>query len=286
MHQSEKDKPESIQLLRIQIFSTSVFIISYLLVFVLSGLAFLYISSDFDVPASLALGKTQVIMSENSRFWTSDSIISIYTTVPVTCFVIGVLSLFAFHFNSKPSFTFLTGTVWTFIHAFNLSLGAIAIDLFLQSGFSKAAHEMGIETVMTILIIGVCLFFMYKLGIFAARIFHDRLFKGFTIDKNIANQLFIRFLILPWLIGTVLLLIISYPVKDYKTIFLPLTSLVIILPTYFYEPKLTKRKPSLLKLEPKQLILTALLWQSALGTVVKISLLQTDMLCIILAHLK
>jgi hypothetical protein len=255
MGQLEKDKAQRIELPRIQVFSTSVFVISYLLVFTLSGLAFLYISSDFGVPASLALGKTQVIMSETSRFWTSDSIISIYTTVPVTCFLIGVSSLFVFHFNPKPSFTFLTGTVWTVIHAFNLSLGAIAIDLFFQSGFSKAAHEMGIETVMTILIIGICLFFLYKLGTFAARIFHDRLFKGLTINKKIANQLFIRFLLLPWFIGNVLLLFISYPIKDYKTLLLPLTSLILILPTYFYEPKLTKLDPTLKKLGNKQLII-------------------------------
>jgi hypothetical protein len=255
MDRSEKDKITSGQLLHLQVFSTSVFIISYLLVFIVSGLAFLYISSDLDVPASLILGKTQVIMAESSRFWTSDSIISIYTTVPVTCFIIGVFSLFAFHLNTRPSFTFLTGTVWTFIHAFNLSLGAIAIDLFSHTGFSKAAREMGIETVMTVLIIGVSLFFMYKLGIFAARIFHDRLFKGFTNDKNTASQLFIRFLLLPWFVGTLLLLLLSFPEKDYKNYLLPLSSLILILPTFFYEPKVTKQKPSLKKLEPKHLIL-------------------------------
>ena len=251
MDQSEKDNMSTGQLLRIQVFSTSIFVISFLFVFVLSGLAFLYISSDLEVPASLTLGKTQVIMSENSRFWTSDSIISIYSTIPISCFLIGVFCLFAFHLNAKPGFTFLTATIWTFIHAFNLSLGAVVIDLLSQTGFTKAAHEMGIETIMTILIIGVSIFFMYKLGIFAARIFHDKIFKGFTSDKKFRNRLFMRFLILPWLVGTLLLLIISFPVNDYKSYLLPISALILILPTFFYEPKITKRKPVLSISEPK-----------------------------------
>jgi hypothetical protein len=258
MDQSEKDNMSTGQLLRIQVFSTSIFVISFLFVFVLSGLAFLYISSDLQIPASLMLGKTQVIMSENSRFWTSDSIISIYSTIPISCFLIGVFCLFAFHLNAKPGFTFLTATIWTFIHAFNLSLGAVVIDLLSQTGFTKAAHEMGIEIIMTILIIGVSLFFMYKLGIFAARIFHDKIFKGFTNEKKIRNLLFVRFLILPWIVGTLLVLLISYSSNDYRSYLLPISSLILILPTLFYEPKITKRKPDLKKLEPKYLIFVTL----------------------------
>lgn len=256
MHQLKKDEISSKQLLQIQVFSTSIYILSYLIVFVLSGMAFLYISADFEIPAKLVFGQANVGLSESSRLWSTDSIISIYTAIPTTCFIIGVVSLFFFHFNPKPSFTFLVGTTWTFINAFNLSLGAVVIDLIFSTDFHFAAKAMGIETIMTVLIIGVCIFFLFKLGIFAARIFHDRIFRGFTADIATKNSLYLRFFGFPWLIGNAILLILSIPSNDYKSYLLPVGSLILILPTYFYEPKVKGNKK--FKLNNKYLIITAI----------------------------
>lgn len=225
------------------VFSTAIFVISYLIVFTLSALAFVYISSDFQVPVTLSAVKTIVNLSETSILWSGDKIISIYVSVPFSCFFIGVFSLFIFHLRKKYSFMFLTGITWTIFHSFTLSFGRISLDLMMQTGFARAANQMGAEIIMTILTIGVGLFFMFKLGTFIARIYHTRLFPGLTNDPNMNFRLFICYFILPWLAGNIFILLLSYKTLDVQSFLLPAVSLIMIVPIALFKPEKNNNKP-------------------------------------------
>lgn len=242
MGKFEKNSIPASQLWYILVYSTAVFVISYLLVFAISGMAFVYISSDFQVPVTLSAVKTIVNLSDNSILWSEDKIISIYSSVPFTCFFIGVFSLFIFHLKKRSSFTFLAGISWTIFHAFTLSFGRISLDLMMQTGFARAANQMGAEIIMTTLTIGVGLFFMFKLGTFIARIYHTRLFPGFTNDAKMNYRLFVWFFILPWLAGNMFIWLLSFKTLDLQSFLLPGISLIMIIPIALFKPEKNTNK--------------------------------------------
>jgi hypothetical protein len=257
MGKIEKNNIATNQLWYILIYSTAVFVISYLIVFTLSALAFVYISSDFQVPVTLSAVKTIVNLSDNSILWSSDKIISIYASVPFTCFFIGVFSLFIFHLKRKSTLTFLAGIIWTIFHAFTLSFGQISLDLLMQTGFARAANQMGAEIIMTILTIGVGLFFLFKLGTFIARIYHTKLFPGFTNEPKVNFRLFLWFFLFPWLAGNIFILLLSYKTLDLQSFLLPAISLIMIIPIALFNPEKNKHKSVFQQLTSRNLLIVS-----------------------------
>lgn len=213
--------------------SLSVFLISFYLLYIVSGLSVLYISWDFDIPATLFLNHIHFQVPDHSKLWTTDAIISILMATPVSSFIAGIAAVFIFLIFPKKSRILLYFSLWIFLQAFNTTFGLLSENILSQTGLVRVAREMKLETAMLFLTVAMSIFFMIKSGQLAGKLFFSHL-EG--IGKMTASERYFKaciFFLFPWLAGSILILFISeQAIKSRETILITFM-LFLLLPAVF-----------------------------------------------------
>ncbi len=220
------------QNLMLAVHSLAVFIISYYLIFIACGLAVIYISYDFDIPATLYLHKIIFAIDDNDPLWTRDAVNSILLATPVASFIIGLGAVFLFLMHPRKQALILYFVVWVFIQAFNMTFGLLSENLISQTGLIRVAQLMNIHPVMMVVTVALSLFLMVKSGTFSGKLFyahcsnpastpHDKLRRGTA------------FFIFPWFAGNVILLVINKYRIEPEDIALMFFMLVLLIPAVF-----------------------------------------------------
>lgn len=216
--------------------SLSFFVLTYLVIYVISGISTLYIAYDMDIPASLFPYEIRFGIDDGSPLWTFDAIVSVYMAAPLASLAVGVAALAIYQFATRISLPLLFMVIWFFLHAFNQTFGLVSEDLITQTGLVRVAQTMGVDDFLMVLTIGISLFFLFKSGLFAARLFYLHTPETMLENSKSRAKLLIAAFYLPWLFGTLIILGIAWPRVIAKDVILALFMLFILLCKLLVKP--------------------------------------------------
>lgn len=214
----------------------SFFVLTYLVIYVISGVSTLYIAYDMDVPARLFPSEIRFGIADDSPLWTFDAIVSVYMAAPLASLAVGVAALAVYQFATRISLPFLFMVIWFFLHAFNQTFGLVSEDLITRTGLTRVARTMGIDDFLMVLTIGVSLFFLFKSGLFAARLFYLHTPETMLENSKSRAKLLIAAFYLPWLFGTLIILGVAWPHFIAKDVILALFMLFVLLCILLVKP--------------------------------------------------
>jgi len=209
--------------------SLAVFIICYYLLYLFTGLAVLYISYDFDIPAILYLDKITFLIDESSPLWTSDAMISILLARPISSFLVGFIAIASFILIVRKHTLHLFFSLWLFLLAFNMTFGLFSENIITQTGLIHVAQTMGIHSITLIFLVGLSLFLMIKAGLFSGKLLYSHCCTGAVSSRE--KILFGgSYLLFPWLAGSGIILVITGTKVEFKNIAMIIFMLVLIIP--------------------------------------------------------
>ncbi len=245
MQVKEGSKQSSITYLHIFLQSTAFYVASYLFIYVIAAFALLYISFDLDIPAKVFTNHVKFGINDSSNLWTTDAIVSVFLSQPVSSFFVGIAALMIYQFYKNPPFGGIALLLWLFLHGFNLSFGLLAEDLMMQTGLARVANVLGLELAVIVLTVGISVFFLWKAGSFATKMYFLEID---TAAQSKPSKIwhFLSFFLLPYLVGTGILLLISFQTIAVKDILVFSFMLICLLPALFFKPQQNAKKQHLL----------------------------------------
>jgi len=212
--------------------SLSGFLAAYIFIYFLSGISVLYIAFDLDVPATLFVNTIDFGLSQMAKPLTSDIIVSVFMAQPVSSFIMAIIAVFLFMLLRPKKYWLQLFLLWLFLHGFNFTFGLVSEDLLLKTGLFNVAVVMEIRQVMLILTIGISLFFLVKAGTLVGKLFYARIYQP-SSQKNSQLKVFVYHFFLPWITGSLIILLLSFQHNSLKDILLRLSMFVSILPIIF-----------------------------------------------------
>lgn len=210
--------------------SLSSFLAAYIFIYFISGISVLYIAYDLDVPATLYRNNIDFGLSQLAHPLTTDIIVSVFMAQPVSSFIMGIIALFLFMFIKPKKYWFQLFLLWFFLHGFNFSFGLVSEDLLLKTGLFNVAVVMEIRQVMLILTAGISLFFLVKAGTLVGKLFYARIYQPGTRNQFLV---FSFHFLLPWAVGSAIILALSLTDNSLKDFLLRLSMLISLFPIVF-----------------------------------------------------
>ncbi len=211
--------------------SLGAFLLAYIFVYLLSGLSVLYIAYDLDIPARLFGSGVEFGIADTDPLWTSDAIVSVFMSKPVSSFIAATISVLLFLILKPKKFWVQLFHLWVFLHGFNFTFGLLSEDLLLQRGLFRVANVMEIRQVALTLTIGISIFFLVKAGSLAGKLFYGKMFQLNTKNTQILN--FLYSFLMPFLIGSLLILTVNFNTLELKDFLLILSMLISLIPVIF-----------------------------------------------------
>jgi hypothetical protein len=206
--------------------STAFYLLSYLVVFLLFQLATIIASNIFDIPNTLFYNK--ISFNIKPEAWTIDSIIVIFTSGNIILFLVSILFLVVIvktmEFNGLLRLFFL----WGFIHSISMFFGSAVIGAFNYDGFGIVMSYLYLaETAkMLLLFSGLLLLLGIGMAIVKPLLFSANSYFDFLSPDMRASFRRDQF-VLPYVISTLFLFVLKYPLSLYEIFMLPIPGFVL-----------------------------------------------------------
>ncbi|MFA5972688.1 MAG: hypothetical protein WC780_10080 [Lentimicrobiaceae bacterium] len=205
--------------LSIIINSTAFYLLSYLFVFMLFQLTTIIASNIFDIPNTLYYNKIGFNVIPDA--WTPDSVKVIYTSGNILLFLISisflVIIIKSLEFNGLLRLFF----IWGFVHSISMLFGSIVIGAFNFEGFGIVLSYLYLADTAKMLLLFTGLLILVGIGMGMVKVF---LFSANSYFNYLSPEMRPAFrrdqFVLPFLISTLLLVIIKYPLSLYETLIL------------------------------------------------------------------
>jgi hypothetical protein len=213
--------------LNIIINSTAFYLLSYLVVFLLFQFTTIIASNIFDIPTTLFYNK--IGFNVIPEAWTFDAVKVIYSSGNIVLFLISisflVIIIKALEFNGLLRLFFL----WGFIHSVSMLFGSFIIGAFNFDGFGIVLSYLYLADTakMILLFSGLLILIAIGMGMVKVFLFSANIYFNFLSPKMRPAFRRDQFII-PFVISTLILLGIKYPLSFYETLllFIPLFILI------------------------------------------------------------
>lgn len=190
--------------------SAVAFVISYLFIFYLNHFSIIFTAGMFD--HDISFNFSQIHYHVIPTDWTHDSVKVIYGTGPLLVFITGVLSLLAYSSLSEETDTIKVLLLWLTLHAFNFVFSGIIIGIIFKIRIAHLFIWMYMndsQLLMTAMLaffgIIITALLMAKRIAFSANSYFNKL------DEQNFPFFIMSQIILPFVIGTIILLIYFIP---------------------------------------------------------------------------
>jgi len=224
----QKEKRESLSII---VNSTAFNLLAYLAVYMVFQFTTIIASNIFDIPNTLYYNR--IGFNVRPEAWTFDSVKVIYSSGNIALFMISVTFLVviikALEFNGMLRLFF----IWGFIHSLSMLFGSFVIGAFNFEGFGIVLSYLYLADTakMILLFIGLLLLIaigmtMVKPFIFSANIYYNFLSPGMRPALRRYQFIF------PYIISTLILLIIKFPITLYETLIL-FVPVFMLMPLYW-----------------------------------------------------
>lgn len=217
--------------LSIIINSTAFNLLAYLAVYLLFQFTTIIASHIFDIPNTLFYNKISFNVSPEA--WTFDAVKVIYSSGNIIMFLVSisflVIVIKALEYNGLLRLFF----IWGFIHSISMLFGSFIIGAFNFEGFGIVLSYLYLSDTAKMLLLFSGLIILLGIGMGMVKVF---LFSANCYFNFLSPQMRPAFrrdqFILPFVISTLLLLVIKYPLSLYETLIL-LMPMFILLPLYW-----------------------------------------------------
>lgn len=230
--------------------SAMIFILSYILVYLFYWLTCMLVASFYGLDSILYYYDLR--FNDHSPLWNRLNILVVTGIPPALCLILAVF-LFQVAFKSKR----LAGLqklfiLWTTFHLFNHFFGAFPSGIVTDEGFGYVAAWLYLNTAFKFLLSLLSLATLGAIGFYSSKYILEtadsyQRIKGDNRIKFIFFQM-----VLPWLIGTITLLLLRIPENfnyPYETLML-FSTIFMVAPAFFNE----KVKPELNLMKVKKRI--------------------------------
>ncbi|MBI9036841.1 MAG: hypothetical protein JEY97_01795 [Bacteroidales bacterium] len=213
--------------------STAAFISTYFIISIFRSFTSILIAYECDINSLLFLNRIEFLVPQNSSLWTFDTTLSVFFSGPFFSFLLGaILSIYYLTKRKKNSF-FNIFLFWAFINAFGLFFSSVLADLITSTGVVYALNSMNFSHAVRVIIFISVIYLMIHLGALSIKVFvfsSDSCFIK-TFRKRIIYL--ISVILLPWFIGSLIILLIITPLFSLYYIFL-LSLMILFLISVLY----------------------------------------------------
>jgi hypothetical protein len=209
--------------------STFIFLLAYLFVFLLKEMAVVLAAGSFNIKTVMMYYDVEYII--RSRDWTEEAVKVVFNTGPVVALILTVIFLTIFALVSHETWFTRLFIMWVFLQAFTQSFGEMIIGSLLNQGFGWVLAYLYFNDTMKMLFVVGILLGMLSCGLFLPRFL---LLTGNIYLNNIGKINRVPFLmsqiLLPFLIGTAMIILVKQPLKNGFELIVEGSMLVVILP--------------------------------------------------------
>ena len=218
------------------LYSTTCFLAAFMLIYIIYQAVTILVASSFDIPVVWYYYRLKFPLPSWSYLYTREALVVIFASGPVISLMLAFVFLKLF-FTMNPALKrFQLFYLWGFICGVNMFFGAYIAGFFTRTEFIYASEWLFLsntfdieEIIFTVISFAVLLvagrivtpLFLVSSGSVSLLKPEFRLF--FMISR----------VILPWIIGTILLFLITLPNWYFPFILKTITPVLILMPTMF-----------------------------------------------------
>jgi len=218
------------------LYSTTCFLAAFMLIYIIYQAVTILVASSFDIPVVWFYYRLKFPLPSWSYLYTREALVVIFASGPVISLMLAFVFLKLF-FTMNPALKrFQLFYLWGFICGVNMFFGAYIAGFFTRTEFIYASEWLFLsntfdieEIIFTVISFAVLLvagrivtpLFLVSSGSVSLLKPEFRLF--FMISR----------VILPWIIGTILLFLITLPNWYFPFILKTITPVLILMPTMF-----------------------------------------------------
>lgn len=212
--------------------STVLYLLAYFILFNLNQLATLFIARSNAIPTAIFPGHLAFKIPD--RAWQVQQVISTYGAGPLFCLVAACFGVYLFnkvkHLGGLRKLFYL----WLMLHGFNLFFGSLIAGTLARGGFWYAVRwsiPSDAATWAIAFVFGLILLF---LGFLTAPGFLISCDSITLVQFGNRRQLLNAMLVWPWIIGSLVLVLLKFPDFTRYEGLLYLTMLLLLVPAYFF----------------------------------------------------
>jgi len=235
--------------------STVIFLITYIIAYLTYQFTVIIVASFFGIDSVLYYYELMFPIGNFSSLWTAFNIILITISGPLVSLIMGMV--YYRFFMPKEGFSPLAKLffLWLSFHSFNMFFGAYVAGVITDQGFGYVVNWLYLRFIVKFAIAMISLFILMVIGYHATRSLLETANSLQRISRENRAYFILTQALVPWLIGSIILLLIKIPNKDpqheniivYDLIII--TTLVFtIIPTFFNR----KAKPDSLRFKSKK----------------------------------
>jgi len=193
--------------------STFVFLLAYVLVFLLKEIAFSVAAKTLNINTVIMYYDVDYLI--RSKDWTAEAVKVVFSTGPILTLMIAVVSGILFSLSSYETWYSRLFIMWILLHAFSQTFGEIMFGPLLNQGFGWVLDYLHYnDTTKMILVTGVFLgmllggFFFSRMMLLTGNIYFN------YIGKINRSAFLMTQILLPFLIGTGIIVCLKQPMKN------------------------------------------------------------------------
>jgi hypothetical protein len=189
--------------------STALFIIAYLAVYMLYQLTVLIVAAKYKLDSVLFY--YDLAFNDYSPLWSRSNIIIVTLSGPLICLIVGFLFYRFFSTRQKAKGFVKLFFLWIALIGFNLFLGAWATGISFDQGFGYVPAWLYLNVFWQILVALLFLFILGMIGYYSVPKFLDTSKSAYRVrPENKTKFLFFQ-VILPYLIGSIIIILVRIP---------------------------------------------------------------------------
>lgn len=222
--------------------STMFYFIAFWLIYLMGQLLTVLAANYFSIPVIVYSYKTLWPLYDYSPLYTRFNLVLIFGVGPAACFMVAILLLRLLHWKALHYSTITVFLIWIIFHGLNNFFGAYLAGVITRTGFVFSASWLfkslpfdpeGILmlciSVIALVIVGFVLGRKYMLGALSMKFLQEPHRRHFIYAE----------IIVPWILGTGLILLVNVPGYSNEFILLLGFSFLIILPAFSLKPALS-----------------------------------------------
>jgi hypothetical protein len=209
--------------------STFIFLLAYLFVFVLREIAMSLAAGSFDIRSVMMYYDVEYLI--RSRDWVVEAVKVVFSTGPLLMFMLTVIGVTIFALSSNETWTVRLFIMWVILHSFTQSFGEIIFGSLLNQGFGWVlAYLYFSDTEKMLLVVGIMVG-MIAVGLFLSRyiLLTGNIYFN-SISKTNRTPFLMSQILLPFLIGTGIILGIKQPIMNGFEAIVGVSMILVILP--------------------------------------------------------
>jgi hypothetical protein len=243
-------RSEFFRSLTIIVNSMSVFIASYVLVYLFYWLTSMLVASWYGLDSTLYYYDLK--FNDHSTLWSRFNILLVTGIPPFFCLALGLFLHRVVFKNQKITGLRKLAVLWTSFHLINHFFGALPSGIVTSEGFGYVAAWMYMNTAFKFMFSLISLFVLVLFGYYSAKAILETSDSLHRIKPENRTAFMLAQILIPWFAGTAIMLLVRLPEAfnyPYETLMFFTMAFMVIPP--FFNPKV-KPKLNLLKIKKRR----------------------------------